>query len=66
MHRKGLNMRFSWFVLVKLRLNCSRELVMTDILLRIMRKIINEEIKTRSITISSSSADQKMITEQYY
>lgn len=53
MHRKGLNMRFSWALLTKMRLNWQRELVMIDILLRVMRKIINEEIKIKSITVAT-------------
>ena len=36
-HRKGLNLRFEWVVLTKLRQNSLRELVMIDILLRVMR-----------------------------
>lgn len=52
MHRKGLNMRFEWFVLAKLRQIPQRELVMCDILLRVMRKIINEEVKLKSIAKS--------------
>jgi len=48
MHRKGLNLRFEWIVLVKLRLIQAREIVMVDILIRTMRKIINEEIKIKS------------------
>jgi len=48
MHRKGLNMRFAWVVLSKLRLQFSRELVMTNILLRVLRKVVNEEIKIKS------------------
>ena len=44
-HRKGLNLRFEWVVLTKLRQNSLRELVMIDILLRVMRRIVNEEIK---------------------
>lgn len=60
MHRKGLNMRFSWLVLSKLRSNQARELVMADILLRVMRKIVNEDLKARSITsvTASLTADQ--------
>jgi len=48
MHRKGLNLRFEWIVLAKLRVNQYRELVMVDILIRVMRRIINEEIKIKS------------------
>ena len=48
MHRKGLNLRFEWIVLVKMRLIQAREIVMVDILIRTMRKIINEEIKIKS------------------
>lgn len=48
MHRKGLNMRFEWIILAKLRVHACRELVMIDILLRTMRKVVNEEIKIKS------------------
>lgn len=41
-------MRFEWAILTKLRLNFYREMIMIDILLRVMRKIINEEIKLKS------------------
>lgn len=41
-------MRFEWALLVKLRNNLYREMIMIDILLRVMRKIINEEIKIKS------------------
>lgn len=47
-HRKGLNLRFQWVVLTKLRLHTQRELLMIDIILRVMRKIVNEEIKLKS------------------
>ena len=48
LHRKGLNLRFEWILLSKLQNNQNRELVMIHILLRIMKKIINEEIKLKS------------------
>jgi len=48
MHRKGLNLRFAWAVLVKLRLQKAREMVMTDLLLRVLRKVVNEEVKIRA------------------
>lgn len=48
LHRKGLNMRFEWIILAKLRVHQCRELVMIDILLRTMRKVVNEEIKIKS------------------
>jgi hypothetical protein len=48
MHRKGLNMRFLWIVLAKLRVNQYRDMIMIDILIRVMRRIINEEIKLKS------------------
>ena len=47
MHRKGLNMRFLWVVLARLRLTQAREMVMTEILMRVMRRIVNEEIKLK-------------------
>lgn len=48
LHRKGLNMRFLWFILTKLRMNFYRDMIMIEILLRVMRKIINEEVKLKS------------------
>jgi hypothetical protein len=54
MHRKGLNRRFNWIILAKLRQNWQRELLMIDILMRVMRKIINEEIKIKSISVSNN------------
>lgn len=53
MHRKGLNMRFEWIVLAKLRINQFREIVMIDILLRTMRKIVNEETKLKSKVLNT-------------
>ena len=46
--RKGLNHRFMWTILVKLRVNFYREMAMIDILLRVMRRIVNEEVKLKS------------------
>ena len=48
MHRKGLNLRFQWILLAKLKSNFKRQLVMIHILVRIMKKIINEEIKLKA------------------
>ena len=48
LHRKGLNLRFEWLLLVKLRNGFSRELVMIHLLVRIMKKIICEEVKIKS------------------
>ena len=48
MHRKGLNLRFLWIILAKLRINHYRDMIMIEILLRVMRKILNEEIKLKS------------------
>jgi len=48
MHRKGLNMRFAWVMLTKLSYHQNRELVMIDILLRVLRKIVNEVVKRKS------------------
>jgi len=48
MKRKGLNMRFLWLVLLKLRHKLQREFVMNCIFLKAMKKIINEEIKLKS------------------
>ena len=47
-HRKGLNLRFEWILLSKLRQNRSRQLVMIHILVRVMKRIINEEIKLKA------------------
>lgn len=41
LHRKGLNLRFEWILLAKLKSGFHRELVMIHILLRTMKKIIN-------------------------
>lgn len=49
MHRKGLNLRFMWILLTKLKLKSARDLVMAAILVRIMRKIVNEEVKLGSV-----------------
>jgi hypothetical protein len=48
MHRKGLNLRFLWALLTKVKLKMSRDLIMASILIRTMRKIINEEVKIGS------------------
>ena len=53
-HRKGLNLRFCWALLPKLRWNQARELVMIEILMKVMRKIVNEEIRHRSIVVTSN------------
>jgi hypothetical protein len=53
-HRKGLNLRFCWALLPKLRWNQARELVMIEILMKVMRKIVNEEIRHRSIVVTST------------
>ena len=47
MHRKGLNLRFLWAILPKLRQNSLRDLIMMEILLRVMRRLINEETKNK-------------------
>lgn len=48
MHRKGLNLRFIWLVLAKLTNKKARELVMIVIMLRIMKKVVNQKIKLKS------------------
>jgi hypothetical protein len=53
-HRKGLNLRICWALLPKLRWNQARELVMIEILMKVMRKIVNEEIRHRSIVVTST------------
>jgi len=54
--RKGLNHRFLWPILAKLRVHHFRDFVMIDILIRVMRRIINEEIKLKSRTHHSDGA----------
>ena len=41
MHRCGLNIRFLWLLMPKVKLKKSRELLMVAILIRIMRRIVN-------------------------
>lgn len=49
-HRKGLNLRFLWPVLVKLRQNSQRDQIMIEILIRVIRRIVNEELKLKAFT----------------
>ena len=49
MHRKGLNLRFQWVLLTKVKLQFARDLLMASILVRTMRRVINDEIKSRSV-----------------
>ena len=55
MHLKGLNLRFLWALLTKVKLKMSRDLIMASILLRTMRKIINEEVKLGSCIMKAAS-----------
>ena len=48
LHRKGLNVRFLWVLLTKVKLRQSRDLIMIAILIRVMRRVINEEVKIGS------------------
>ena len=48
MHRKGLNLRFLWILLTKVKLKHSRDLIMIAIIIRTMRRIVNEEVKIGS------------------
>ena len=48
MHRKGLNLRFLWVLLSKVKLKQARDMIMCAILVRTMRKIVNEEVKIGS------------------
>lgn len=57
MHRKGLNMRFAWPLLAKVRYHKSRQLIMVVILLRVMRKIVNEEVKLKCIAIQPAKTE---------
>ena len=61
MHRKGLNLRFMWLVLTKVQLQFGRELIMIAILVRVMRKVINEEVKIKSriLKVQSNQLDQE-------
>jgi hypothetical protein len=56
LHRKGLNLRFEWILLSKLKSGFHRELVMIHILLRTMKKIINEEIKLKAQVFTPNKA----------
>ena len=47
LHRKGLNIRFEWLLLCKLKNNFHRDIVKIDIIVRVMRKVINEEMKIK-------------------
>lgn len=67
LHRKGLNMRFAWAVLAKTRHQFSRDLVMTDILIRVIRKIVNEELKIKcKQTINQQAPTSLQVTEKHY
>lgn len=48
LHRKGLNLRFEWLLLTKVKSTFHRELIMIHILVRTMKKIINEEVKIKA------------------
>jgi len=48
LHRKGLNLRFEWALLSKVKSTFHRELIMIHILVRTMKKIINEEVKIKA------------------
>jgi hypothetical protein len=48
LHRKGLNLRFSWILLARVKLQQSRDIILASILCRTMRRIVNEEAKIRS------------------
>ena len=54
MQRKGLSMRFLWVLLTKVKLKQARDLIMAAIIVRTMRRIVNEEVKIGS-TIKKSS-----------
>lgn len=47
LHRKGINMRLSWVLLSKVKLQASRDIIMASILCRTMRRVINEEAKIK-------------------
>ena len=55
MHRKGLSMRFLWVLLTKVKLKQARELIMAAIIVRTMRRIVNEEVKIGSTIKKSNS-----------
>lgn len=54
MHRKGLNLRFEWVLLAKVKSTFHRELIMIHILVRVMKKIINEEVKIKAQVFAPS------------
>lgn len=56
LHRKGLNLRFLWVLLTKVKLKFARDLVMAAILVRTMRRIVNEEIKLGSTLRKTTSS----------
>ena len=56
LHRKGLNMRFLWVLLTKVKLKQSRDLIMIAILIRVMRRIVNEEVKIGSAIKKQTSS----------
>ena len=50
-----------------MRINSFRDMIMIDILLRVMRKIVNEEIKLKSKVINTSiSPDGQTHIEEFY
>lgn len=55
MHRKGLNLRFQWILLAKIRSQPHRELLMIHILVRCMKKIIAEETKLKALIMVQST-----------
>lgn len=46
--RKGLNLRFEWLLLTKLKSAFHRELTMVHILVRVIKKVVNEELKLKA------------------
>ena len=56
LHRKGLNLRFLWVLLTKVKLKHSRDLIMIAILIRTMRRIVNEEVKIGSSIKKSTNS----------
>jgi hypothetical protein len=64
LHRKGLNHRFLWALLPKLKLKFSRELVMISILVRVIRRVVNEEIKLKSRVVHQSASKDEI--DEYF
>lgn len=54
--RKGLNLRFEWLLLTRLKTAAQRELTMVHILVRIIKKVVNEELKLKAQVFTPNKA----------